>query len=136
MFKVKNKNSGFIRDVFRTLSDIYDESFFADIVNYFGRFPEKEMLQNFSNKSQEHPLDKVLLSCSLEICIFIRIALCWMFSRELAINFHSEFSEEHPQGVAFNTNKKDKDSVIYVVMSSVMIIANLQQIWPIIQMMV
>ena len=59
-----------------------------------------------------------------------------MFSRELAINFHSEFSVEHPQGVAFDTNKKDKDSVIYVVMSSVMIIANLQQIWPIIQMMV
>lgn len=59
-----------------------------------------------------------------------------MFSGEFAANFHSEFPIEHPQGVAFNTNKKDKDSVIYVVMSSVMFIANLQQIWPIIQMVV
>ena len=57
-----------------------------------------------------------------------------MFSREFAVNFHIEFSEEHPQAVAFNTNKKD--SVIYVVMSSVMFIANLQQIWPIIQVVV
>ena len=59
-----------------------------------------------------------------------------MFSREFAVNFHIEFSEEHPEAVAFNTNKKDKGSVIYVVMSSVMFIANLQQIWPIIQMVV
>ena len=55
-----------------------------------------------------------------------------MFSREFAVNFHIEFSEEYPEAVAFNTNKKDKGSVIYVVMSSVMFIANLQQIWPII----
>ena len=59
-----------------------------------------------------------------------------MFSREFAVNFHIEFSEEYPEAVAFNTNKKDKGSVIYVVMSSVMFIANLQQIWPIIQMVV
>ena len=59
-----------------------------------------------------------------------------MFSGEFAANFHSEFPVEHLQGVAFNTNKKGKDSVIYVVMSSVLFIANLQQIWPIIQMVV